>query len=47
VFVLMYRGIAVKVITGDDSLSGLDGAFKKYNEDQLTVVKLPGASQTV
>jgi hypothetical protein len=38
---------AVKTITGDDSLSGLDGAFQKYNEEQLTTIKLPGASQTV
>jgi hypothetical protein len=38
---------AVKIITGDDSLAGLDGAFKKYNEEQLTRVNLPGGSQPV
>jgi len=38
---------SVKIITEDDSLSGLDGAFKKYNEEQLTTVILPGGSQTV
>jgi capping protein alpha len=28
-------------------LSGLDEAFEKYNEEQFTTVKLPGASQPV
>jgi hypothetical protein len=33
---------------GDDGVvDGLDGAFKKYNEEQLSVVKLPGGSKEV
>ncbi|KAJ5215396.1 F-actin-capping protein subunit alpha [Penicillium cinerascens] len=32
---------------GDDILSSLSPAFERYNESQLTTVKLPGSSQEV
>lgn len=32
---------------GDDILSSLTPAFERYNESQLTTVKLPGSSQEV
>jgi hypothetical protein len=39
---------ALKTIVGDDSsVDNLESAFKKYNEEQFTVVKLPGGSQEV
>ena len=38
----------VKVLTSDPSfISKLKPAFQKYNEEQLTSSKLPGASQPV
>jgi len=38
---------AIKTLSGDSSLSSLKPAFKKYNEEQLTTVKLPGATDSV
>jgi capping protein (actin filament) muscle Z-line, alpha len=40
----------IKALTGDeqpDLIHKLRPAFQKYNEEQLTTVKLPGASQPV
>ena len=40
----------VKALTSDNDptlVSKLKAAFQKYNEEQLTVVKLPGSSQPV
>lgn len=43
------RPIDIKALTsdGDDIIPSLEPAFKKYNESQLTTVKLPGSSQEV
>ncbi|QDS71901.1 hypothetical protein FKW77_000274 [Venturia effusa] len=39
---------AIKSITGTDNITTtLEPAYKKYNEDQFTAVKLPGSSQSV
>ncbi|TLD26082.1 F-actin-capping protein subunit alpha-1 [Venturia nashicola] len=39
---------AIKSITGSDNItSTLEPAYKKYNEDQFTAVKLPGSSEAV
>ena len=39
---------AIKSILGDDSVQNeLSPAFEKYNEDQLSTVKLPGSSGEV
>ncbi|KKA30048.1 hypothetical protein TD95_001522 [Thielaviopsis punctulata] len=37
----------IKAITQPDIVAQLSPAFKKYNEDQFTAVKLPGGSQPV
>ncbi|KAI9691182.1 MAG: F-actin-capping protein subunit alpha [Bathelium mastoideum] len=40
---------AIKSLTGEDpkTTSSLDPAFERYNEEQFTTVKLPGASESV
>ncbi|KAF2670315.1 F-actin-capping protein-like protein subunit alpha-2 [Microthyrium microscopicum] len=38
---------AIKTLANESALKTLEPAYKKYNEDQLTTVKLPGASQSV
>ena len=39
----------MKALAGNEPnlLQSLDPAFKKYNEEQYTTVKLPGSSETV
>ncbi|KAL3469691.1 F-actin-capping protein subunit alpha [Aspergillus californicus] len=37
----------IKTLTSDDLIPDLEPAFERYNESQLTTVKLPGASQEV
>jgi hypothetical protein len=37
--------LAIKTLTGDQSLKDIGGAYQKYNEDQFTTVKLPGSSK--
>ncbi|KAL9094876.1 MAG: hypothetical protein Q9165_002825 [Trypethelium subeluteriae] len=41
--------VDIKTLTGEDpkTISSLEPAFEKYNEEQFTTVKLPGASQAV
>ena len=41
-------GPAIKTILGDDSVqSELAPAFEKYNEEQFSLVKLPGSNTEV
>jgi capping protein alpha len=45
---LLTDDTAIKSITGNDNItSTLEPAYKKYNEDQFTTVKVPGSSQSV
>ena len=39
--------LAIETITRQDPTSNLGHAYKKYNEEQFTTVKLPGGSQQV
>lgn len=40
--------IAIKNILGEDSVqSELEPAFQKHNEEQLSLVKLPGSNENV
>ncbi|KAJ9620155.1 hypothetical protein H2203_007920 [Taxawa tesnikishii (nom. ined.)] len=37
----------IKALTNDNSLQSLSPAFKKYNEEQFSTIKLPGSSESV